>query len=504
MNFKPLKNKISIQNILKMKRQSKTNSLSHKYFFNISLLTAVIFLFSGCYSYPPAQVATEEDTFSQKKKDRYSKLMDNVSVLSLEQAQKVAVKNNPSYSAIYHSVNAAKMRYYQALGAYSPVLTANFQAGGSRNNASNQENTAMFSGNQIYSNTSLNATWLLFDGLARTMGVLATRHSFKAEKALLEDTRRLLMQAVAYAFYDILLAIERQRIAKSNMEFQMANLRDTQLKFEAGAVPLSEVLNFKIEVNVATSDQIQAEYEYEVAVYALARLMGFPDGNLPPKVKFPTITSETDDKLTSIDVYLDTALNNRPDLRRFRELLKTAKYTMYQAFGPYFPTVSAYGSMSFATNRSYTKDLDFNSKYNNANYDGGVQAEWLIFNGLSRFNRVRETEALVAQAKFNVAESWLNVIEEVRSAYINYVLRTKQAKIYKKTLGLVTKQRDLVEEEYQAGNTELARLFQAQNVLVDAEVNLVRALVELRKSKVALRAATNTNTIGVDLTVNKD
>ena len=76
----------------------------------------------------------------------------------------------------------------------------------------------------------------------------------------------------------------------------------------------------------------------------------------------------------------------------------------------------------------------------------------------------------------------MTVVEEVRNAYINYVLRTKQAQIYKKTLGLVTKQRDLVEEEYQAGNTELARLFQAQNVLVDAEVNLVRALVALRKS----------------------
>jgi outer membrane protein TolC len=80
-------------------------------------------------------------------------------------------------------------------------------------------------------------------------------------------------------------------------------------------------------------------------------------------------------------------------------------------------------------------------------------------------------------------------------------MRTKQAIIYKRTLGLVTKQRDLVEEEYRAGNTELARLFQAQNVLVEAEVNLVRALVALRKAKVALNAATNSNTIGVNLDV---
>lgn len=477
----------------------------NSYFTTVTLSAlAALVLLGGCYSYPPAQIATEENTFSQQAKDRYSKLVEGVKVLRLVDAQKIAVKNNPSYAAIYHAVNAAKMRYYQALGAYSPVVTATADFGVSSNDYSGKNNFNTSDNTQTYSEVGLNATWLLFDGLARTMGVLAQQHDFKAQKAAKEDVRRLLMRGVAFAFYDILLAIERQRIAKSNMEFQLSNLHDTQLKFDAGAVPLSEVLNFKVEVNVATVDQIQAEYEYEIAVYALARLMGYPDGTLPPQITFPTISSDTDDKLTSIDVYLDTALNNRPDLRQFREQLRSAKYTMYQAFGPFFPTVSAYGQMTYGRNDTNNILLGPDSSYSKTYFNGGINAEWLLFNGLSRFNRVRETEALVAQAKFNVADTWLAVVEEVRNAYINYIMRTKQAEIYKKTLGLVTKQRDLVAEEYHAGNTELARLFQAQNVLVDAEVNLVRALVALRKAKVSLKAATNTNTIGVDLSEDTD
>jgi len=465
---------------------------------------AIVLLLGGCYSYPPAQVATEANTFSQKKKDSYSKLLKGTTVLTLFKAQRIAAKNNPNYAAAYHAVNAAKMRYYQALGAYSPVVNATFRGGGSTSDFNQKSSSAIATDNtRAYVGGGLSATWLLFDGLARTMNVLAQRHSYKAEKALQEDVRRLLMRAVAFAFYDILLAIERQRIAKSNMEFQLSNLKDTQLKFEAGAVPLSEVLNFKVETNVATVSQVQAEYEYEISVYALARLMGYPDGNFPSIVKFPGINSATDDRLTSIDVYLDTALNNRPDLRGFREQLKTAKYTMYQSYGPFMPTVSAFGNMDYSSQRTKFSGSGSGTvnKFASGRFDGGVQAEWLIFNGLARFNRVRETEALVAQAKFNIADSWLQVIEDVRGAYINYVMRTKQAKIYKRTLGLVTKQRDLVEEEYKAGNTELARLFQAQNVLVSSEVNLVRALVALRKAKVSLNAATNTNTIGVDLSV---
>jgi len=482
----------------------KNNRLELSSIKNITFSAfAIILLLGGCYSYPPAQVATEENTFSQKKRDRYAKLLIGMKVLTLVQAQKIAVKNNPNYTAAYHAVNAAKMRYYQALGAYSPVVKATFSGGGSTSDYNQKSSSTVASDNSsAYVNGGMNATWLLFDGLARTMNVLAQSHSFKAEKALQEDVRRLLMRAVAFTFYDILLAIERQRIAKSNMEFQLSNLRDTQLKFDAGAVPLSEVLNFKVETNVATVSQVQAEYEYEIAVYALARLMGYPDGNFPVIIKFPTISSSTDDRLTSVDVYLDTALNNRPDLRQFRELLKTAKYTMYQSYGPYMPTVTAFGNMQYGSRRTQFTSPSSVNKFASGVFDGGVQAEWLVFNGLSRFNRVRETEALVAQAKFNIADTWLRVIEDVRGAYINYVMRTKQAQIYKRTLGLVTKQRDLVEEEYQAGNTELARLFQAQNVLVSSEVNLVRSLVALRKAKVSLNAATNTNTIGVDLSIN--
>ncbi|QSH40272.1 TolC family protein [Lentisphaerota bacterium ZTH] len=466
--------------------------------------TVPIIFAGGCYSYAPAQVSTEADTFVQRKKGRADKTLEGVNILSLKKAQEVAVINNPNYSSIYHAVNAAKMRYYQALGGYSPTITANFSVENDIDNYKGRVNYPDSSNprtNALSTSTGLTANWLIFDGLARTMNVLATRYSFKAEKSLLEDTRRLLMLSVATSYYSILLAIEQQRIARANMEFQLANLRDTQLKYKAGAVPLSEVLNFKIEVNVATGDQIIAEFNYENNVYALARLMGYPEGNLPPHVKFPSVSSDTDDELTSVDVYLDTALNNRPDLRRFRELLQAAKYTMYQSYGTFFPTVNAFGTLSYNTNltRYGAGSSISHSYYNNPSFDYGVSASWLVFDGLARFNRVRETEALVAQAKFNVAEAWLIVIENVRSSYINYVQNLKQARIYKKTLGLVTKQRDLVEEEYRAGNTELARLNQAQNQLVSAETNLVTALVNTKIAKAQLDAATNTNIIGLDL-----
>lgn len=467
----------------------------------------LLLLTGGCYNYTPPPLPTEADVYTGRKRADTEKQFNNITVLSLEDAQKIAVKNNPDYISVYHAFNAAKMRYYQSFGAYFPTVKAEYGVGKSYDNPSGQVNTNSPNSNSLSSSADLTATWLLFDGLIREMNTLMTMYEADNKKTLEENSRRLLMNSVAFAYNGILLAIEQQRIARADMEFQLKNMNETQLKYQAGAVPLSEVLNFKILVNVATGNQITAEYKYNIAVYSMSALMGLPTAKIPAHIKFPPISTETENHLTSVDVYLDTALNNRPDLKSFRSLIKVAEYGVYRTYGSYSPTVSAYGNLNYGTNLSHyggngTGTNPSHTYSNNAGSEFGLMGEWLIFNGWKRENIVREAKAELAKAKFNAASNWISIIQEVRGAYDGYIQSIKQAKLYEKTLLLVNKQRDLVEEEYKAGNTELTRLNEAQRDLVQADTNLVGALVNVRNAKAQLDAATNTNTIGADIPSN--
>ena len=65
----------------------------------------------------------------------------------------------------------------------------------------------------------------------------------------------------------------------------------------------------------------------------------------------------------------------------------------------------------------------------------------------------------------------------------------------------MVKQRDLVKEEYDAGNTELTRLNEAQRDKVQAETDFISALVNMRNAKAQLDAATNANDIGAFLKI---
>jgi len=227
--------------------------------------------------------------------------------------------------------------------------------------------------------------------------------------------------------------------------------------------------------------------------------MGITEATLPESLKYSPIDSVPEETLPDINIYLDMALNNRPDLRNYREALQAAKYQLYSNWGAYSPTASLTGGMGYNTNLTrYDNSSVAHTYYNNRNYNWGVNSEWVIFNGFSRELQIRQAQSQVYQAEFNVASQWITVIQEVRTAYDTYLQNVKQAKLYKETLVLVTKQRDLVDEEYKAGNKELTRLNEAQNELISAEANLVMALVNVMNAKAQLESSTNSNQIGAD------
>ena len=473
--------------------------------FFLSAAVAMLFA-AGCYKYPPPPASTLGNSYTQRERDERDEMLKGIKSLTRADAQRIAIKNNPSYLAAYHAVNAARMRYYQAIGAYSPTVNAGFQMQEShswshhnvnQNGTNNGAHTESFT-----TGTSVRASLLLFNGFARYFAMKAAQHGVAYQESAEADRCRTLMQAVAVAYNEVLLAIENRRIADEDRKYQQILLKDSRYKYEAGAVPLSEVLNFEILMNKADVNMITADYQYDVAVYALAVMMGYPEGTLPASITFPTDFKSDFGELPAVEVYLDAALAARPDLKGYREQLEIARYQLYQKYGAYSPTVSAFASFNYSTalnryNRSnlYNDAYGINHTYNTSpSFSYGITADWTIFNGFIRYNTVREYQANLAIADYNVASQWFAVVSEVRAAYAKYVQSVRQARIREKNRDLTAQQRDLVDEEYRAGNAELTRLNEAQRDFVQAESNLASSYISILNAKAQLDASVGVNT----------
>lgn len=475
--------------------------------FNSALAAASLGLLfvCGCYNYPAAPKAVMSSSFTHREKDKSDDLFKDMQSLTLADAQRIALQNNPDYISAAFAINAARAKYYQALGAYSPEITADFTLQNSHSWATHLVNANDYGApgkhrrtDSFITKTGVSARLLLFDGLAREFKWMAAKRDVKYKELLQADACRTMMRAVAYAYNEVLLAIENRRIADEDRKFQKTSLKDTQYKFDAGAVPLSDVLNFEILMNNADVDMIAAEYQYETAIYALAVLMGYPDGTLPSHLMFPSDFKSNFGDLPAVDIYLDAALANRPDLKGYREQLEIARYQMYSSYSSYAPTASAFVSFGYDTSLNRYRDFELRSNShdygNTPSLSYGISASWTIFNGLIRYNQVREYQAYLAVADYNVASAWFTVVGEVRAAYANYNQSVKKTRLYEKTRDLSKKQRDLVDDEYRAGNAELTRLNEAQRDLVQAETNLASSYINIQNARAQLDAAVGVNT----------
>ena len=157
------------------------------------------------------------------------------------------------------------MKYLQAWGAYSPTINASFDLSASTNWDLHRTDSHPYHDHPRYQNvstsTGVRASLLIFDGFARMFRLKAARSGFDYQARMEEDACRTMMLAVSYAYNTVLLAKENRRIALEDKKFQLSSLENTRHKFDAGAAPLSDVLNFEIYVRSADLSLIAADYQ---------------------------------------------------------------------------------------------------------------------------------------------------------------------------------------------------------------------------------------------------
>jgi len=390
--------------------------------------------------------------------------------------------------------------YYGSLNAFTPNIgvgfsgtqTGNYGAGGG-----GYTNTWV---SGVGSGSSVGAAYNIFNGLQDTMYAMNQLSIAKSQEELNKDARRLLILSVKTAYYKILQDKATIQIQQANEMFQQQQVNETQLKYDAGASSLSDLLNFKVLRNNAQVQVIIAKASYSVDKYALAALLGLTSAEIPDNVNFPNVDVIEDQGYSlGVDFYINIAVNQRPDLHSSKALVKAFKYALYQTWGAFSPTAALnwqYGSNTANTTSSGSRVFDSGTVYTNSY---GFSTGWTIWDGSiatgtaggngSRIMNVRKAQTDYDGAQDDLLVSWIKVVNDVRTAYTNLTSSIAQRKINGATLSMSKERRDLVRDEYNAGNTDIATLNQAQTDLVGVEQSYVTSVISVATTRAQLDAA---------------
>ncbi len=342
-----------------------------------------------------------------------------------------------------------------------------------------QENTTL----------SLTAGWLLFDGFAREYANAMARHGYGEAKAAFREGQRILLDAVAQAYYGGQFAREQVRIANSDIAFYERLYTEAVARRAVGRGSTSDVLSFETALYAAKANRLRANRDYETARLAMALLLGLEEGRLRDDMELAPLEEETEAAMTmpEADAMIALAVAHRPDLEQ-RELgLKRAQASVRREYAKFSPQIAAIAGAE-------TANID----------ETGIQADRLVATvgvnaSMNLFAGGRRKAELIGakherrEAELRIVEAEQKIVNEVRQALLDLQTAQEALRLQLEAAECVEKNRNLVEKEYNAGKAMFVRLSQAQRDYMQAIGLLAQVRVNLQRSWQALHAATGAN-----------
>lgn len=415
-------------------------------------------------------------------------------VLDLATAKRIAIRDNPSLQVAEARVRQTRALVSLARSAYWPRLNANASvarvdqaesvAGSDIPELAGSTGFALEDPENYYS-VDLTATWVLFDGFARRFSAATALHGHAETEAARDDAKRLLLSAVATAFYSAQLSRERMAIAAADEKFNARLYDEARARREKGAGSLSDEMSFQVRMNAARELTIEARRDHDVARIGLAALLGVDDGQLPQQLALAPLTPVAEFELSGADPteLITVACECRPDVRRAHEAVRRTHSGVNAARGDYYPVLS----LSASIEGERAEDAGFESgDFGNT---VALGLSFNIFDGFLTRGQIREAKAVRSTAELELESTLIDVAVDVRRKAVTLKAAQEQLLLQRSNADLVRRTRDLVEKEYSAGQTSLVRLNEAQRDLTTADSRLAQARVAVRLAWELLGAA---------------
>lgn len=434
--------------------------------------SVLIAINSSCVKHrpPPSDDILYSDNYSASNIKNISAVPQSGKVLTLNEATRIALANNPNIQIAELKTITASAQYYGSLLAYTPTVTA---TGGAYKNSPNIPINNQL--NPPKTGAAVTTSMALWNGLQSQMNVLSAKAQTISTEEMSLNTKRLLVLQVVLVYNAILIDKANIKIQRDNMAFYQQRLQKLQSKPNPDESSMSDALQFKTNIALAQSAVIKNIENFNNDKCTLAVLMGLPTSQLPPNTIFPEIEITKDaQKALGVDYYLDMAVNQRPDLKASKENLKASNYNLYSSYGQLSPTVGAgvvAGNQNIPTNAA------------------GVNAAANL-NPASTITNIRIGQAQKDSANEELFATWTQALRDVRTSYNQLAASTKGEKILKSQCALGLQARDIVSQEYDSGKVNISELIESQNQLIKAEREHLQSIADISNYQAQLDAAT--------------
>lgn len=378
--------------------------------------------------------------------------------LTLAEARRLAIQNNPQFSAARLNAAAAHQIPGQYKAAYSPTVYSSLTGvgadAGSRLAAGALNNPVVY--NRLGSGISVNQ---MITDFGRTGNLVATADlRAKAQDQVTETTRAQILLTVSRAYFNVLrtqsvLTVAEETVkARQLVADQISALAQSKLK---------SMLDVSFaNVNLADAKLLlsQAQNDTQAAQAQLAAAMG-----LPNETSFVVQEEQMPDPLPDRqDTLIAEAMQNRPEIKSMRLEQSAAERFAKAEHALFFPSIGLVGTAGFVPTGEATVPGSYGAV--------GVNVNIPILNGGLYKSRSAEARLRVQAATQNVSDLENQVTRDVRVAYLNAVTAFDRVGLTDQLLQQAQLALGLAQSRYDLGLSSIVELSQAQLNMTSAQI----------------------------------
>jgi outer membrane protein len=378
--------------------------------------------------------------------------------LTLAEAERLAIKNNPALTAAQFSARAAGQASLEIGAGLQPTvfgsLTGVGADSGSRLAAGALNNPVVYS----RLGTGLTVNQLVTD-FGRTRNQIASaKFNAQAQNQAAETVDADIMLQTDRAYFAVLraqsvLTVSQQTVsARQLVSDQVTQLAQNALKSQL------DVSFANVNLAQAKIQLSGAENELSSATTQLATALA-----LPGQTAFALADEPMPGPLdATVDGYIQTAIGKRPELANLRFAVNAGERTLQAERALSYPTVSVIGTAGFVP----AGETPVPGRYGAV----GANVNIPIFNGGLFKARRTEAELRLESARKNVEDLQNRVARDVRVAWLDAMTAYEQVGLTAQLLGQARLAQNLAQSRYNLGLSSIVELSQAQLNFTSAQI----------------------------------
>jgi outer membrane protein len=397
--------------------------------------------------------------------------------LTMDEAIRLAKRNNGTLKAAQKDLVAAKARKTQANAAFLPSITPTLTYTDSLREIPNAQ-----LGNQAveFNQTSTQAalTWRPLDAGQRLAQLRSARESVSAQTAQTQQTLRQIIFNVEQQYLETLRALELEKVADAQLERANKVLDQTKTRVQVGDAARREILQAEADALNAKVNSITAKNRTATNSASLKAIIGFQTDFSNPDLETVNFAPGTD-LPTQIADAVTTGLQTRPDL------IARRKSVSAQAEGLRSTEINA--GLTWALDLSYSRQF---SPSQSSNRNAQFLLSYPLFDGGLSRAQVNEQRANVDSSRALLDQAEKDARSEIESTFITYNQNQEALNSADLALKAARLNFEAAEGSQRAGAASLLDVITAQVSLVTAESNYIQANYDLLISQLRLRLVT--------------